>query len=127
MTQVKLEHVNVTVSNLQATADWMDYVFGWKLRWQGASIHNGKTAHVGGDDSYIALYQPANDPTPPVDSYHAVNGLNHIAVVVPDLDVIEKRVQLAGFTPRSHADYEPGRRFYFEDADGVEFEVVQYD
>jgi catechol 2,3-dioxygenase-like lactoylglutathione lyase family enzyme len=127
MTQVKLEHVNVTISDLSATVDWMDFVFDWKIRWQGPSIHNGKTVHIGGDDSYLALYQPPTDPTPPVDSYHSINGLNHIAVVVPDLDVIEQRVRHVGFTPRSHADYDPGRRFYFEDADGIEFEVVQYD
>ncbi|HBR42432.1 MAG TPA: glyoxalase, partial [Sulfitobacter pontiacus] len=31
------------------------------------------------------------------------------------------------FTPVNHADYEPGRRFYFRDHDGVEYELVQYD
>ncbi|MGJ8556368.1 MAG: VOC family protein, partial [Sulfitobacter geojensis] len=31
------------------------------------------------------------------------------------------------FKTSNHADYEPGRRFYFHDTDGVEFEVVQYD
>jgi hypothetical protein len=27
----------------------------------------------------------------------------------------------------THHDYEPGRRIYFHDADGIEYEVVQYD
>ena len=31
-----------------------------------------------------------------------------------------------GLTPFSHGDYEPGRRFYFLDPDGVEYEVVSY-
>ena len=32
----------------------------------------------------------------------------------------------AGFKPINHADYEPGRRFYFHDHDGIEYEVVSY-
>ena len=31
-----------------------------------------------------------------------------------------------GYEPFSHADYEPGRRFYFLDRDGIEFEVISY-
>ena len=39
----------------------------------------------------------------------------------------KKAVLAQGFTTGNHADYEPGRRFYFHDADGIEYEVVQYD
>lgn len=46
--------------------------------------------------------------------------------VVDDLDATEKKVAAAGFEPHSHADYEPGRHFYFHDDDGIEFEVVSY-
>jgi hypothetical protein len=28
--------------------------------------------------------------------------------------------------PFSHDDYDPGRRFYFLDPDGIEYEVVSY-
>jgi hypothetical protein len=52
--------------------------------------------------------------------------LNHIGVVVADLDLVEAQVRKAGFTPQSHADYAPGRRFYFKDHDEIEYEVVQY-
>ncbi len=60
------------------------------------------------------------------DSYTAPGALNHVGVVVEDLEATEARVVAAGFKPHSHADYEPGRRFYFDDADGIEFEVVSY-
>ena len=52
--------------------------------------------------------------------------LNHIGVVVDNLDEAEQRVLGAGFETHNHADYEPGRRFYFNDHDGIEFEVVHY-
>ena len=125
--QVTLEHANITVSDPIATAAWLDQVFGWKIRWQGASIHGGHSVHVGGAESYLALYspaKPANDAKG--SSYDTKGGLNHLAVVVTDLDAIEARVKAAGFNPVNHADYEPGRRFYFLDHDNIEFEVVSY-
>ena len=61
------------------------------------------------------------------ESYQTKGGLNHLAVVVEDLNATEAAVKAAGFTPQNHGDYEPGRRFYFRDGDGIEYEAVQYD
>lgn len=122
-----LEHANVTVTNPEATAKWMREVFGWQTRWSGNSIHNGFSLHVGGENSYLALYAPPETPAEPGNSYTTRGGLNHLAVVVEDIEATEAAVVAAGFTPNSHADYEPGRRFYFYDHDDIEFEVVQYD
>lgn len=124
--EVILEHANVTVSDVHATAKWMQAVFGWRIRWEGASIHNGYSLHIGGEGSYLALYHPPEGVTDGGDTYRTTGGLNHLAVVVDDLDAVEARVKGQGFETVSHADYEPGRRFYFDDADGIEFEVVSY-
>lgn len=121
-----LEHANITVSDAGRTAGWLCDVFGWRLRGQGPSINGGHSIHVGDDTSYIALYQPAEAPNAPVSTYSTRGGLNHVAVVVDDLNAAEARVKAAGFKTGSHADYEPGRRFYFDADDGIEFEVVSY-
>ncbi|MDH3669230.1 MAG: VOC family protein [Paracoccaceae bacterium] len=126
MAQAMLEHVNVTVSDPLQTAQMLCELFDWKIRWQGDAIHDGLTVHVGGDDSYIAVYAHPDQDAPARESYWTRGGLNHIGIVVDDLDEAERRVKAAGLTPRSHADYEPGRRFYFDDDDGIEFEVVSY-
>ncbi len=63
---------------------------------------------------------------PCVEDFAKGQPLNHIGVEVDDLDATEARVVAAGLTPFSHADYEPGRRFYFLDPDGIEYEVVSY-
>jgi len=125
----KLEHTNLTVSDPDATAAWMGEVFGWAVRWTGPSKNGGYSVHVGGEADYLALYRPAGAAAPALGegTLETVGGLNHVGVVVEDLDAAEARVEAAGFTPHSHADYEPGRRFYFHDSDGIEFEVVQYD
>jgi len=122
-----LEHVNITVSDPAKTADMLNKLFGWTVRWKGAAINGGTTYHVGTDDQYLAVYTgPGGKQRAADDSYSMRGGLNHVGVVVDDLDAAEARVKALGFAPHSHADYEPGRRFYFRDHDGVEFELVSY-
>ncbi|MGL4280866.1 MAG: VOC family protein [Albidovulum sp.] len=123
-----LEHVNVTVSDPAATAALYGRLFGWKVRWSGGAIHGGHSVHVGTKDQYVALFSgvPGKISAAADSSYNRIGGLNHIAVTVADLDAAEAKVRAEGLEPHSHADYEPGRRFYFHDGDGVEYEVVSY-
>lgn len=122
-----LEHANVTVSDNDATAAWMCDLFGWNIRWKGPSKDGGQSIHVGTDTQYLALYTPAKGTTQKPDGYLTQGGLNHIAVTVDDIDTMEQAIKDAGFVTGNHADYEPGRRFYFHDHDDIEYEVVQYD
>lgn len=125
----ELEHVNVTVRDPKATAARLIELFGWHVRWEGAAMEGrGYTVHVGSDKSYVAVYSgPGNQAVPKRDaSYVTRGGLNHLGVVVGDLDTVEAKVKAMGFTPTAHGDYEPGRRFYFTDDDGVEIEVISY-
>ena len=126
MADAQLEHTNITVSDPKATAAWLDRVFGWKIRWQGKAINGGHTIHVGSDDTYLALYSPPEPVEPPTERYVINGSLNHVGVLVDDIDTAETQVRAAGFTPVNHADYEPGRRFYFFDNDRIEFEVISY-
>ena len=124
MSAAMLEHVNITVSNPEASAELLCQLFDWKIRWRGPSQLGGRTVHVGSDDTYIAVYSVAEAGVDP--AYRMPSGLNHIAVVVHDLDATERRVLDAGLKTMNHADYPPGRRFYFHDRDGIEYEVVSY-
>lgn len=126
----RLEHVNFTVRDPARTAARLGRIFGWRVRWQGSAKHGGHTLHLGEDETYLALYVGPGGPEAQAtgaDTYGLRGGLNHVGVVVADLDAAEARVRAEGYAPHSHADYEPGRRFYFHDEDGIEFEVVQYD
>lgn len=124
---MKLEHVNVTVPDPRATAKVLSDIFDWHVRWEGASIHEGYSVHVGNATSYLALYGPGVALSPASNSYTSHGGLNHIGIVVDDLDKVEARVKAHGFKPGNHGDYEPGRRFYFHGPDGIEYEAVEYD
>lgn len=127
MTKAVLEHINLTVSDPQATASLLCALFDWKVRWTGDAKMGGITYHVGEEDTYLAIYTLHGNATDPTPEFARVRGgLNHVGVLVDDLDEIERRVIAAGLTPHSHADYAPGRRFYFNDADDIEYEVVSY-
>lgn len=122
----RLEHVNVTVSDPDRTAAMLEAIFGWHVRWQGDSALGGRSMHVGTADQYVAIYRSGDVAAPSESSYTVAGGLNHLAMVVDDLDEVERRVRAEGFTPDSFGDYDPGRRFYFWDHDNIEYEVVSY-
>lgn len=125
MSGTRIEHVNVTVSDPERTAKLMIALFDWHVRWSGAARDGGHTVHVGSDDHYVALYTGRNVAYTP-DDFAKGQPLNHIGVEVDDLAGTEARVVAAGLKPFAHDDYVPGRRFYFLDSDGIEYEVVSY-
>lgn len=122
----RLEHVNVTVADPDGTAKVFCDLFGWKVRWAGPGMETGRSVHVGDDSSYVALFSYGKPDKGRQESYRTKGGLNHIAVVVDDIEETEARVKLAGYVPGEVYDYEPGRRFYFREANGIEIEVVSY-
>jgi len=121
-----LEHVNITVTDPSKTASILCRIFDWHIRWDGPSMDSGYTVHVGTESSYLALYTNAQVTDPKSRSYVTRSGLNHVALVVEDLGAIEQRVKAEGYKTHNHGDYEPGRRFYFHDNDGIEYEIVSY-
>ena len=125
MEAARIEHVNVTVRDPERAARLMERLFGWQVRWSGPARDGGRTVHVGSDHDYVALYTGA-DAIYSDEDFAKGRPLNHIGVEVDALDAVEARVVAAGLTPFSHGDYEPGRRFYFLDPDGIEYEVVSY-
>lgn len=125
MSAPRIEHLNLTVRDPARAADLMARLFGWQVRWEGPARDGGHIIHVGDDHQYLALY------TGEAAAYTAATfakgqPFNHVGITVDDLDATEARVIAAGLKTFNHDDYEPGRRFYFFDHDGIEFEVVSY-
>ena len=125
MSDPRIEHVNLTVSDPERAAKLMETLFGWHVRWQGPARNGGRTIHVGSDRHYLALYT-SHGVTYSADDFAKGRPLNHIGVEVDDLTAVEAKVVAAGLRPFGHDDYDPGRRFYFLDPDGIQYEVVSY-
>lgn len=122
MPKGQLEHANITVTDPERSSALFRKLLGWHERWRGPSALGGWTIHVGDETTYLAIY--TNEAAR--GGYRKGVPLNHVGVLVDDLDAAEAIVIEHGLVPFNHADYEPGRRFYFFDWDGIEFEVVSY-
>ena len=120
-----LEHVNMTVSDLDRATRFYQDLFGFRVRWQGKTTDGQPAAHVGDDRCYLALFEATKPGRFEADYLQA--GINHIGLVVDDLAVMKARLTDLGVKPDHEADYEPGRRLYFFDHDGIEVELVEYD
>ncbi len=123
MSKARLEHVNLTVTDNRRSAALFEKLLGWRQRWAGPAQAGGYTIHMGEDASYLALYSDGEDHSRQVKGVP----MNHVGLLVDDLDAAERVVLEAGLQPFGHDDYEPGRRFYFFDWDGIEFEIVSYE
>ena len=119
-----LEHVNLTVTDLDRSIAFYCDLLDLHVRWKG-DLEDGRLgAHVGDDRNYLALFEATNDGAAPYD--YSRPGINHFGWVVEDLDEARRRIDELGATIHLDADYEPGRRVYTFDPDGHEIELVEY-
>lgn len=124
MRAMHLEHVNLTVSDLDSSIAFYCDLLDLKVRWKGPIDTDRIGAHVGDDHCYLALFQATASGTP--DHDYLRPGVNHFGFVVDDLDESRRRLEHLGATVHLTGDYEPGRRIYFLDPDGHEVELVEY-
>lgn len=124
---MRLEHANITVSNIEQSYDFYHAVFGFERRWEGmASGEEGpvRAMHVGNDHTYISLFEAEIDVKPELN--YGKTGFNHLGFEVKGLETYRKRLEALEVEIHLVADYEPGKRLYFMDPNGVEIELVEY-
>jgi hypothetical protein len=133
MKEAYLEHANITVSNPDATASILCKLFNWQVRWSGEAMDNGYTVHVGGAESYLAIYTNDQVSASTRNDVRTLKNLNHLGIMVDDLALIEARVLAAGYKPHNHRHYQnedsnskPSSNFYFHIIDDLEIEVIHY-
>ncbi|NQZ44167.1 MAG: VOC family protein [Flavobacteriaceae bacterium] len=123
-TNIYLEHVNITVSDLQQAIDFFQTAFPhFKIRGAGQELR--EWVHLGDDHTYIAINQ-ADTPTQVAKNYDK-SGINHIGFVVPNVAEIAENLLRKGYKrdyPKAEEEFRI--RDYFADADGNQFEFVQY-
>ncbi len=119
-----LEHVNLSVSDLERSIGFYADLFGFRVRWRGKTTEGAPAAHVGDERVYLALFEARKQGRASQD-YGQV-GINHFGFVVKNLGAMKERLAGLGVEPHFEADYEPGRRLYFLDPDGIEVELVEY-
>lgn len=124
MPSMRIEHVNLTVSDLDRSIAFYSDLLDFHVRWKGAIDADRLGAHVGTDDFYLALFQATQAGEAPHN--YLAPGVNHFGFVVDDLEATRQRLIELGGSVHLEADYEPGHRIYFFDPDGHEVELVEY-
>jgi catechol 2,3-dioxygenase-like lactoylglutathione lyase family enzyme len=128
----RLEHANINVRSIDEAIRFLTTAFPeFRVRGRG-EVEGRPWVHVGTDCSYLALNE---FPSSAEGSGNGVNGarefgtepLNHLGFVVDDAEAMARRLGAAGFREGFAAPAHQYRiRKYFLDADGYEWEFVQY-
>ncbi len=125
---VRLEHANLCVSNIDAMIDFLRTVCpDFRIRGEGGSQKGERWVHFGTDDTYIALQQADVDRESKWVPYSGTPGVNHLAYEVDDVDSLRARLNTAGYKETTVPNDHPHRkRIYFNDPEGNDWEFVQY-
>lgn len=118
-----MEHANISVSDINKATHFFQTAFPhFKVR--GGGNETREWIHLGDDETYIALTKTANSKT---EKNYSTAGINHIGFVVENVDEIAQRLLAQGYKRDYPKQVEQYRiRDYFADADGNEYEFVQY-
>jgi len=122
---IYLEHANITVNDLQEAIKFFQTAFPhFKIRGGGSEIR--EWVHLGDDDTYIAINQAKQNDLKVDKNYDGI-GINHLGFVVQDVEEIANNLLSKGYKRDYPKQVEQFRvRDYFADADGNQYEFVQY-
>lgn len=124
---IKMEHANLHVRHFEESVRFLQAAFP-EFRVRSESVRDGlRWMHIGTDDTYIALNETTVDSVNTKQPYDKKPGVNHLGYEVDDVDALQKRLTAAGFKDSTYPNNHPHRkRVYFYDADGNDWEFVQY-
>ncbi len=84
-----LEHVNLTVSDIDQSANFFAKLMGWRERWRGEAMNGGETIHLGEPElgkTYLAFYTDWKMH----EGQEKGHPMNHIGLSVDDVEAAEK-------------------------------------
>lgn len=122
---IYLEHANITVNDLQEAIKFFQTAFPhFKIRGGGSDMR--EWIHLGDDDTYIAINQAKQSDLKAGKNYDKI-GINHLGFVVQNVEKIANNLLSNGYKRDFPKEVEQFRiRDYFADADGNQYEFVQY-
>ena len=119
-----LDHVALSVEDVNASAEWYGEVLGLKRQHDG--LWNGIPVFVGTDDLAIALFPLRDDATP--SSNRARARILHFAMRTDRKNFVAAQATLKqGGIKFEFQDHEISHSIYFRDPDGHEIEITTYE
>ena len=124
---IRMEHANLHVRHFDDAVRFLKTAFP-DFCVRSESVRDGlRWMHIGTDETYIALNETNIEKSSGAEPYDGRPGVNHIGYEVDDVDALQERLAAAGFRDSTYPNSHPHRkRVYFYDADGNDWEFVQY-
>jgi len=124
----RLEHANFHVRNLDAAVRFLRTAFPeFRIRGEGWKTPEERWVHIGTDTTYLALSEASRPAPEPWVPYAGKPGLNHLGYEVDDVAALRERLLAAGYEESTVPNEHPHRRrVYFHDAEGNDWEFVEY-
>ncbi len=125
---LRLEHANLAVRDVDAAVHFLQTAFpSFRIRREGKTWQGWRWVHVGTDDTYVAVTEAPEDPAEAWQPYAGKPGLNHLGYEVNDVEALRRRLAAAGYRDSTVPNDHPHRRrVYFHDAEGNDWEFVEY-
>lgn len=125
----KIEHANITVPDIDDAIRFLKIVApDFKVRKNANPTDSYRWVHIGNEECYFALQEPHLDGNPKNQPQTYINyGINHMALIVSDIQTIEKKLTDCDFKKGIETPKEKYRkRVYYYDKAGFEWELVEY-
>ena len=124
---IRMEHANLSVQDFDNAVRFLQAAFpSFSIRREGEN-EGRRWMHIGTADTYIALNEASRAPSGSREPYDGRPGINHLGYEVDDVDGVRERLAAAGFRDSTYPNNHPHRRrVYFYDADGNDWEFVEY-
>jgi catechol 2,3-dioxygenase-like lactoylglutathione lyase family enzyme len=124
----RLEHANLEVRDFDAMVEFLLTAFAdFRVRYEAVNDEGERWAHVGNDETYVAVNQATLEPAERWVPYAGKPGVNHLGYAVQDVEALRARLTQAGYRETTVPNAHPHRRrVYFNDREGNDWEFVEY-
>jgi len=124
----KLEHANLCVRDIDGMIRFLRTAFPeFRIRADKTDSDGSRWVHVGTDDTYLDLSGADALPSQKWEPYSGLPGVNHLGFEVDNAEALRTRMLAAGYEESTVPNRHPFRkRVYFLDAEGNDWEFVQY-
>ncbi len=125
---VRLDHANLAVRDVDGMIRFLRSAFPeFRIRGEGKTWSGQRWVHVGTDEVYLALQEATREPAERWEPYAGRPGTNHLGFEVDDAEAVRTRLRAGGYEDSTVPNAHPHRRrVYFHDAEGNDWEFVQY-
>lgn len=121
-----IDHVALSVSDVERAANWYVEVLGFERRYEG--MWDGIPAFVGKGTTALALFPARDDDRRSANKKRARSGMLHLAFRATRRDFFAAQTSLGdGGIAFEFQDHQISHSIYFEDPDGYQLEITTYD